>query len=193
MIAIDDSVSVNKDGFEKIIRFTKEMIEDLDIGEDHTKVGVIKFAEEATECFDLNKYTNKADLLSAINQIPYTGEKGTVFSNVLQQLRQLSQNTSKGFRNDFDDIAIIVTDGRIRNRGRKMEEKKIEMELNIHNYELYAVGISDGRSADKQHRDLAFITGDESHVLIANEVTDDELDQIRGNLTAQLCERRLSK
>ena len=192
VIAIDESRSVDETEFKKILNFTTRIIEELDIGEDHTKVGVILFADEAKVHFDLNQYTNISSLLSAIDQINYTKVEGNNYSIVLQQLHDLSQDTSKGFRDGFDDIAVILTDAK---NVLDSDKKQLPMKLDsITNYELYAIGIAlKKRSADEQREDLALLTHDKSHVFIADSVTDEELDQIGANLTALLCSKRQSK
>ena len=184
VIAIDESRSVDETEFKKILNFTTRIIiEELDIGEQFTKVGVTLFADEAKVHFDLNQYTNKSSLLSAIDQINYTKVKGNNYSIVLQQLHDLSQDTSKGFRDGFDDIAVILTDAKnVRNKDRDQLPTILER---ITNYQLYAVGIAlEDVSRFQQRKDLALLTGDESHVLIADNVTDEQIDQIRANLTA---------
>jgi len=198
VIALDNSVSVGQNGFRRIIDFVSRIIERVDIGEQKTKVGIILFSGTATKQFDLNQHTTKNDLLSAISNIKYGGVAGNSYTRLLKELQKISQDPSQGFRADFDNIAIIITDAK---KISDSDQRNLQMELrNTQNiFELYAVGIPSRREQnrervrDRQLAHLQEITGDKSHAFIANELTEVELDQIEMNLAAELCERRSSK
>jgi len=192
VIALDVSNSVGENGFNTIIDFARRIIKRVDIGEQKTKVGVILFAGTATKLFDLNQHTTESDLLSAINKIPFKRIRGNSYTRLLQQLQKISQDPSQGFRDDFDNIAIIITDA---NKIKDRDAKDIPVELPKTRsiFELYAVGIPlENRKRDDQLADLQLITDDDSRAFIANELTEVELDRIEMELAAKLCERRSS-
>lgn len=45
----------------------------FDLGEDKTRVGVVQYSTDTRTEFNLNQYFKRAELLRAINNLPYKG------------------------------------------------------------------------------------------------------------------------
>jgi len=158
-MVLDVSRSLKKRGHETLITFTKNVINALDIGPTKTLVGIIFFASDANYNFTLNQYTTKTQLLQAVDDIAmnYPILSGTEFIPVYDLINATAFNESLGFRPNFANVGIILTDGRSRDKDHNALEDKAEQ---LHNEcildDLYAVGVS-GRTNITV---LELITGD---------------------------------
>jgi len=96
--------------FRSILNLVAEIVSGLEIGPDEGQVAVIRFGNTASLMFGLTAHDNQADLLTAINNIRYTGG-GT---NTAEALNLLLSDGFIGARPEVEGVprvAIVVTDG----------------------------------------------------------------------------------
>lgn len=67
VIAIDESTSVGKTNFDNILSYVSKLIDGLTIGPHAVQIGCFTFSNKITDRFYLNRYQEKATLLSAIS------------------------------------------------------------------------------------------------------------------------------
>ena len=187
-MVLDVSVSVHHQNgtVAAIKRFTRNIVRELEIGQQSTLVGIVFFAENATFNITLNQYTTNDSLLQAINNISYPEKRGTRFVRVLQLLNATANNQSLGFRPDFKNVGIIVTDGRSKNEPKNLEETA-EMFHNSGVYDLlFAVGVSD--RVDKT--ELEIITNNKETAVLLDNIDDRAFDNLQQTVIQQLCEEQ---
>lgn len=71
VFVLDSSGSVGFDNFTVMKGFVKSIIQNLEIGPDQTKVGLITFSRYPSIRIRLGAYADKTSLLSAVDQVPY--------------------------------------------------------------------------------------------------------------------------
>ncbi|XP_065916129.1 adhesion G protein-coupled receptor E2-like isoform X3 [Dysidea avara] len=187
VFVLDISVSIQKNVLVGSIRnFTTRVVSFLDIGLTRSLVGLMYFAGDARVVFDLQQYRSKHTLTSALKEIDYPKEKGTKYIPILHLLNATAHSDSIGFRPDYPNIAIILTEGKSKDEPRTLrrEAKKFHMEQL---YQLFAVGIG---NADQDQLDT--ITGDPSMVFLVDNLDEPALEQLEKNLSQQLCKNRIS-
>lgn len=166
-----------------LLQFTRRIIQRLDVGLDSTLVGIAFFANYSRFHFGLQEHTSRQALLSAVDELSmdYPEERFTNFVPLLRFLSEVSDDTSWGFRPDYPDVAIIVTDGRSTDQelGPAVEEFHRQSI-----YELFAVGVGNAGLTE-----LAMITGSTTTVFFANGLDDRTLTQTAQRLTERLCSR----
>lgn len=69
VIAIDESTSVGRTNFDKILSLVSKLINGLTIGPHAVQIGCFTFSNQITDRFYLDRYLEKATLLSAIRGI----------------------------------------------------------------------------------------------------------------------------
>lgn len=69
---VDSSGSIGQSKFDEMKSFIKQTVDIFDIGPTFTRIGVITFSEGAVMQFNLTTYTSKAEINTAIDNIPYT-------------------------------------------------------------------------------------------------------------------------
>jgi len=110
VFVLDASGSIGSVDFRNILNLVADIVRSLEIGPDEGQVAVIRFASSASVIFGLTAHDNQADLLTAINNIPYTGG-GT---DTAEALNLLVSNGFIGARPEVEGVprvAIVVTDG----------------------------------------------------------------------------------
>nr|XP_006131378.1 collagen alpha-6(VI) chain-like [Pelodiscus sinensis] len=134
MFLVDSSGSIGQDNFLKIKSFMKELVNKTDIGPDRVQVGVIQFSGSNKEEFQLNQYSSKDDIFSAIErmsligEITLTGGALTFVSNYFKP--------SKGARQGVKKFLILITDGEAQDEVRLPATALREQGVTI-----YSVGV----------------------------------------------------
>ena len=93
-----------------ILEFVNEIVNAFTIGEQDTRVGVVRFSNNALFTFPLNEYFEKSVLRQAVLGIQYIGGT-TNTAEALQVTRNQCFNRANGERLGVDNLAIVITDG----------------------------------------------------------------------------------
>lgn len=72
VFVLDESTSIGDANFSLVLKFVRNVIEDLTIGPTGFQIGCLTFSSNVIEQFKLNKYQSKTDLMEAIRTIRYT-------------------------------------------------------------------------------------------------------------------------
>ncbi|KAL4227529.1 von Willebrand factor (vWF) type A domain [Mactra antiquata] len=149
VFVLDSSGSLGFQNFANVKSFAIDIVNYLDIGPNFTKVGVITYSNYPNRRFTLDSYTDKLQLVNAINQIPYY-PGNTETDKALDLLRL---EGFEGDRPDAPNIAIIVTDGLSTNPGLT---KISSSQLKKSGITVFAVGIG----AEIDTAELKYISSD---------------------------------
>ena len=98
------------DNWQLLLNFVVNVISELRISEDDTRVGIVKFSDIGEKIFYLNTYYNKEDMIDAVRRISYVGSN----TNTVGGLRKMKYNQfqrDNGDRDDVADVAVVITDG----------------------------------------------------------------------------------
>uniref|UniRef100_A0A8C0GE15 Collagen type VI alpha 6 chain n=1 Tax=Chelonoidis abingdonii TaxID=106734 RepID=A0A8C0GE15_CHEAB len=109
MFLVDSSGSIGPENFSKMKNFMRELVNKSDIGPDRVQVGVVQFSDIKKEEFQLNQYSSKSDIFSAIDKMSLIGKTtltGGALTFVADYFRPL-----KGARPAVRKILILITDG----------------------------------------------------------------------------------
>ena len=153
----------------------------MDIGETRSLVGLIYFAREASVEFNLQQFKTKQALLSELRNREYPRNRGTNIVPVLQLLNEIAHNTSMGFRPDYPNIAIVVTEGKLKDSDSQLQEVAEEFHMQ-QLYQLFTVGVG----AFDRHR-LETVTGDPSLVYLVDQLNEITREEVVHNISQQLC------
>uniref|UniRef100_UPI00398F1C8D collagen alpha-6(VI) chain-like n=1 Tax=Pristiophorus japonicus TaxID=55135 RepID=UPI00398F1C8D len=106
---IDGSGSIKQEDFQEMKSFIHAFVDNISVGSDKVQIGVIQFSTDPELMFQLNHYTLKADVNSAIDNMQQLGG-GT---NTGRALRFTADyfDEGKGGRPDSPQYLIVMTDG----------------------------------------------------------------------------------
>uniref|UniRef100_A0A803YKQ4 Matrilin 4 n=1 Tax=Meleagris gallopavo TaxID=9103 RepID=A0A803YKQ4_MELGA len=138
VFVIDSSRSVRPFEFETMRRFMIDIIGNLDVGPNATRVGVIQYSSQVQNIFSLKTFFTRAEMERAINSIVPLAQ-GTMTGLAIQYAMNVAFTVQEGARpphKKIPRIAIIVTDGRPQDR-----VSEVAAHARNAGIEIYAVGI----------------------------------------------------
>ena len=189
VIALDVSRSITRHNLiNLVLNFAKRIVQRLDVSLSTNLIGVIQFGQKAEFSFTLQEYTTTSDVLSAINDFSknYPQHLQTSFVPLLQLLGRSANDVSLGFRPNYPNVGIIITDG------KSTTAENLESEaVKLHNkrlYQLYAVGVGKGAASLEE---LEMITKDITTVFLERELDDEKILQLERRLYQRLCQSKL--
>lgn len=157
--------------------FLKNAVSKLDVGKDKVHVGLMQYSSYPSTEFPLNMYTNRGDILRAIEGMSFMGGD-TNTGDALQEMRQQMFSQTGGARGNVPRIAIVVTDGGSSNNAKTTQEADAARRDNIG---IISVGV--GKSANNY--ELQIIGGSQSNVVSVNGF--DQLEQAVDQILQKAC------
>ncbi|XP_069607863.1 matrilin-4 isoform X2 [Ranitomeya imitator] len=135
---IDSSRSVRPFEFENMRKFMIDMVNSLEIGPTHTRVGVVQYSSQVQNVYSLKSHFTKAEMHKAINDIIPLAQ-GTMTGLAIQYTMNVAFTVEEGARplsKRIPRVAVIVTDGRPQDRVTEVAAQAREAQI-----EIYAVGV----------------------------------------------------
>ncbi|XP_051568898.1 matrilin-4-like isoform X17 [Myxocyprinus asiaticus] len=133
---IDSSRSVRPHEFEMMRKFMIDIIHELDIGLDATRVGVVQYSSQVQNVFSLKAFSKTAQMVKAINEIIPLAQ-GTMTGLAIRYAMNVAFSTEEGARSKVPHVAVIVTDGRPQDRVAEVAAAARESGI-----EIYAIGVA---------------------------------------------------
>jgi collagen type VI alpha len=90
--------------------FVTDVVSQLDIGRERTRVAVVYYSDSASLAFTLDQYYARQDLMQAVMMIPYVGGR-TNTASALDLLLSGVYQSSVGDRSWARNIAVLVSNG----------------------------------------------------------------------------------
>ena len=179
VFVIDTSGSIGSSRFQLIREFAANITTELIRNSPKSSVGVILFGSNAHIQFSLQTYTSLSSLLSAINNLTYSGG-GTNTAEALTLLLSAAQNGVLGLRSESSKVAVIITDGESNNQTATLSAAAALHTSNI--FDVYAVGV-DGANLPELHG----IASNPDFVLFTSSFNSTGLQQLQNRIMPQLC------
>ncbi|KAM9483712.1 matrilin-4 isoform 2-T3 [Clarias gariepinus] len=136
VFVIDGSRSVRPHEFETMRKFMIDIINEMDIGPNATRVGVVQYSSQVQNVFSLKKFITLADMVKAIKEIIPLAQ-GTMTGLAIRYAMNVAFSTEEGARLNVPHVAVIVTDGRPQDRVAEVAAAARESGI-----EIYAVGVA---------------------------------------------------
>nr|XP_005278719.1 collagen alpha-6(VI) chain-like isoform X1 [Chrysemys picta bellii] len=134
MFLVDSSGSIGPENFLKMKNFMRELVNKSDISTDRVQVGVIQFSGQPREEFQLDRYSSKTDIFSAIDKMRLMGDNaltGSALTFVSDYFKP-----PKGARPAVKKFLILITDGEAQD-----EVKSPATALRDQGVIIYSVGV----------------------------------------------------
>ncbi|XP_042614888.1 matrilin-4-like isoform X13 [Cyprinus carpio] len=133
---IDGSRSVRPHEFETMRKFMIDIIHELDIGLEATRVGVVQYSSQVQNVFSLKAFSKTAQMVKAINEIIPLAQ-GTMTGLAIRYAMNVAFSAEEGARPNVPHVAVIVTDGRPQDRVAEVAAAARESGI-----EIYAIGVA---------------------------------------------------
>ncbi|CAI9741735.1 Hypothetical predicted protein [Octopus vulgaris] len=143
LFLIDSSGSVGKDNFIKTLEFLNNIVSNLDIGEEETRVAVIRFSHFAIVSFNLGKYSTKTAVTSAINAIYYDG--GLTHTDLALDLARTDIFATTTRKSIAAKVLVLVTDGQSRSEAKTVAAAKKLKDMGV---TIFTIGVVNPRKSE---------------------------------------------
>ena len=187
MFVIDDSGSIGEEHFNRTKESVENIILSLRIGPRDTRVAVLLFSERTLLLFDLDKHTNRDDVIEEIRSIQYIAGGATNTAEALEFLRNNILSQVLGLRpsNESRHVAIVITDGHSENQSTTlMQAALLHAETD---FRVFAIGVGDSIV----EVELMNIASDTSYVILLDNFGVDELQRFEEEVRTQACTSKL--
>jgi len=175
---LDASGSIDQQNFDKVIAFTKSVVQELPIDNGRVRFGLVTFSDNANNQWNLNRYTLRTDVLAALDNVVYTRGR----TNTAAALDYVRINGfSTGDRSTVPNIAVIVTDGGSNDKPATM---KASYEFKKDGNHLVSIGIG-GWTDEYELRTMASYPSDANYFKVSNF---NSLPGIRQQLNDLICD-----
>ncbi|KAF4106106.1 hypothetical protein G5714_013768 [Onychostoma macrolepis] len=175
---LDESGSISYEEFDDMKNFTKKWLEAFEVGNNHVRFGLVKFASRATTVFRLHDYNTKADIEKAVNALRMEGG-GTRTDLGLREMIPLFEEAVRTRGEKVHKILIVITDGESRGTEESVEvpAKLLRTEQNVN---IYAIGVKDASVPE-----LELISGSPQKTFYVKNY--DFLDEIKKDIITEIC------
>uniref|UniRef100_A0A673JMI4 Collagen alpha-6(VI) chain-like n=1 Tax=Sinocyclocheilus rhinocerous TaxID=307959 RepID=A0A673JMI4_9TELE len=175
---LDESGSISYDEFDDMKNFTKQWLEAFEVGNNHVRFGLVKFASSATTVFRLHDYNTKADIEKAVNALIMEGG-GTRTDLGLREMIPLFEEAVRTRGEKVRKLLIVITDGESRGTEESVEvpAKLLRTEQNV---TIYAIGVKDASEPE-----LELISGSPQRTFYVKNY--DFLDEIKKDIITEIC------
>ncbi|XP_071091672.1 uncharacterized protein [Haliotis cracherodii] len=177
---LDESGSVGRDNYKKMLAFVNQIADDFSIGPHDVQIGLETFSSTTRHQFDMNKYADKTALKAAITKTPYHGGN-THTGDALAYLSSHSFTKAAGMRDNVPHIAFVLTDG---NSQQRTLTKTNGAKLQGQGVKVMAIGIGNG--INNQELDNIASNPDSQYVFRAANF--DALKNLKAILASKACE-----
>ena len=213
VFVLDASLSILTDSnFRLMQNMIKQLANQLPIGVNHSLFSLMLFARHAWIYFTISDYTNRVDLINAINGLSYYdlsrfNRTGSNMAEALDLLTNASQDGRLGLRpNASYRYAFFITDGRSNTRsieitrlGRKLTKKDRQNTLlaaeRLHDSgmfdNIFAIGIR-RNDPDMNFIELDHIVNDPQLKFEIEGFTDDAFQGVAQQLSQEIFDGKLS-
>ncbi|XP_051503354.1 collagen alpha-6(VI) chain [Myxocyprinus asiaticus] len=174
---LDESGSISYSDFDDMKKFISEFLEVFEIGPNNVRIGVVKFASQATVVFQLNTYSTKDDVKKAVaDLIMYGG--GTRTDRGLYEMIPLFKVAANTRGEKVRELLIVITDGKSE-AGSTSVDIPAE-ELRKQNVTIYAIGVKYASMPE-----LELISGSKKRTYFVKNY--DSLKHIKGEILQEIC------
>ena len=171
------------DNWALLLEFVVDIVRALDIGLDDTRVGLVRFGDEAANMFYLNSYTDKADVIRSIRSTQFLSQN-TNTSGGIRVMHEEQFTEDNGDRDDVPNIAVVITDGRSTiDRDRTISDAEAARDDGIR---IYSVGITEGVDEDELKEMSSEPQEEYENYFMSTDFT--VLNQVVDLLVAQTCQ-----
>lgn len=175
---LDESGSILYPDFEDMKKFIMECLDVFQIGKDHIRIGVVKFASSATTVFRLHDYSTKSEVEQAVKDLEMYGG-GTRTDLGLRQMIPLFREAVQTRGEKVRELLIVITDGESTGTVEPVDvpAKHLRTEQNV---SIYAIGVKNASVPE-----LELISGSPQRTFYVKNY--DFLKDIKKDILTEIC------
>ena len=110
VLVIDTSGSIRQSRFDIVKEFIRNVTEQLEVRPNRVQVALLTYADQATRRFQFTTFSEKEDVLHAIDSLPYSRGR-TNAADAIQMMQDQLFIQAAGDRPNVPNVALVFTDG----------------------------------------------------------------------------------
>lgn len=155
VFVLDKSSSLTITDFDDSLHFTHDIIQSLEIGTSDVLASLVTFSTEQTEVFDLKDYTEKSEMLQAVDNLLGTNTSGD--GDVTGSLQFVWDNTFQTSGRTSPDRAVILVTSSLSNDTAESIAFADRIRTNF-NADIFTIGV--GPTVYTQNAELRGVAND---------------------------------
>ncbi len=164
--------------------FLMEMVNKLNIGESHTRVGMVTYASSDSRVFYLKDHYGKEDIIAEIEDMDLRGGDRNIYEG-LRALTSSQFKSTKGDRDDAENVAVVIATGAANeDESRTLGEAQDAKDEGIY---VFSVGLSDDVSRDEIESISSPPHGEDAQYFVSDF---SDLDDLAYRITHKICTDR---
>ena len=186
IFVLDSSGSVRASNFQNVRDFVANLVGQLEIGPDSTRVGLIIFASSAAVQFSLNTHQDNSSLLQAIAAVPFTGggtNTADALNTVISEFSTV--NGARPLQEGIPRVTIVVTDGQSNNPAATIVAAN-----NVHASNIIAFAVGVGSNIPIAELNTIASDPDSQFVRLLSTFNADELRDLQELLSSEACQSK---
>lgn len=179
---IDASGSVGQSNFRRGLTFVEKVIDVYEIDSNQTRVALLTFGSFSNIEFNFNNFSNKTDLMNAVQNIAYGGGS-TATAKALNVTRNALFNVTNGARPSVQDVCVVLTDGKSNSNSKTLNAAELLKDAGVY---IFTIGIG-GSINVKELQDIASSPPEQFFLNVSDYETlqTDDLSQL---VSSRVCE-----
>ena len=109
IFVLDSSGSIDSSSYTRMKEFVSLILNNMDIESGAVRVGLLKYSTAVDASFNLNSYSTRAAVLSALRDLAYSSGQTNTHS-ALAFVRQQMLQPSAGDRASVPNVVVVLTD-----------------------------------------------------------------------------------
>ncbi|XP_035392263.1 collagen alpha-1(XIV) chain-like isoform X2 [Electrophorus electricus] len=178
VILVDGSWSIGRINFRLVRTFLESLVSAFSVSSGQTRVGLAQYSGDPRIEWNLNTYSNKDAVISAVKNLPYKGGN-TLTGLALMYILENSFKPESGSRTGVPKIGILITDGKSQD-----DVQRPAQSLKVAGIELFAIGV---KNADENELRAIASPPEDTHVY--NVADFSVMSSIVDGLTRAVCDR----
>jgi Mg-chelatase subunit ChlD len=178
---LDSSGSIDYQEFQQMKDFTKQLVDNLNVDNGQSNIGMITFSDDAELHFNLDDYNTRTDIKNAIDQVQHKAQSSNT-------ARALELARTRGFLRERGDdptnrnIVVLFTDGNSNDFDSTVREAR---ELRVSGVTVLVVVLSDWVNM----YEIREIASDPDTDSIFQVASFNDFDRITNSLKTLLCDQ----
>ncbi|CAB3983251.1 neural cell adhesion molecule 1-like [Paramuricea clavata] len=177
---LDESGSIGYSDFQDIKTFVGDVISHFSVAPFGAHFAAVKYSGSPREVFSLTKYTDAAQLHTAVKNMNYKG--GSTYTGKALEMVQQNIFGTQDDRKDVPNVVVLFSDGESHDHSKAV---RVAQEMRDNGVEILCVGIGNGQTQNRLMKQLKELSSKPGYTF---NITMNALNTIENSLVKDMCE-----
>ncbi|KAG7232267.1 hypothetical protein INR49_009312, partial [Caranx melampygus] len=176
---MDDSGSIENEDFRDMQKFIIGIIESFQIGQNHVRIGLMKYSDSETLVFEPTAHSTAASMVTVVQNIHHAGG-GTKTGKALEAMEREIERAKESRGYKVPEYLIVITDG------ESQDEVTVPAEnVRAQGVTVFAVGVKGTEGKGANQKELENIAGNHENTFLITNF--DALTSLKDDIVRDIC------